>query len=397
MIEVSEALEQMLHHSQPLPLKGVPLMEAVGCYAAREVLATVALPGFDNSAMDGYAVRTADASRGGKLQVVGQHAAGLNTQNLQPLGLGRACRIFTGAAVPPGADAVVMQEDVEREGEHILIHDDVDPGQFIRRKGSDICAGQILLRRGSRINAAAIGLLASQGRAQVDVFTLPRVGVLTTGDELIPPGATLQPGQIYNSNGPMLEALLRECGIRDVIRQHVADTQAATVLALMELTAQCNAVIISGGVSVGERDFVKPALAQLGLDPLFWRVRMKPGKPFLFARTTGAQHTCSVFGLPGNPVSSYTTFRVLVQPLLRRLMGDPQPLAHSQTAIVAETHSIQGDRPQYLHGEVKEGKFHPLGLQRSDALHGLSQGAALLRVEPGETVPAGTLRQVIVG
>lgn len=386
MIEVHQALEQMLARASVRRAEGRALLDAVGCFAARDVLATVPLPGFDNSAMDGYAVRAAEARRGASLPVVGEQAAGLNSG--LTLQVGTAIRIFTGAPLPAGADAIVMQEDVAREGDAIVIHDDIEPGQFIRRAGSDVCAGQILLRRGDRITPARAGLLACQGRVQVDVISAPRVGILSTGDELVPPGQPLQPGQIYNSNATMLHALLRESGVHHITACHCGDELPETLDALRALLDTCDAVILSGGVSVGDRDQVKPALRQLGLAPELWRVRMKPGKPFLFSSGQWQGEEKLVFGLPGNPVSAYVTYRILVRPVLDRLRGAPDDEG-TQDARLTEAISNDGDRPHYVRGVLSHGQFHPQGLQRSDALHGLAQSNALLRVEPGETHPAG--------
>lgn len=392
MIEVAEALERMLKHAIPRGAVGLPLLDAVGCHAAREVMATVALPGFDNSAMDGYAVRAAEAMRGSRLTVVDEQAAGPDRKLVLPNGA--AIRIFTGAPVPDGADAVVMQEDVQREGDDIVVHDDVAAGQFIRRKGSDVCAGQVLIKRGDVVTPARAGLLASQGRVQVDVVAPPRAGVLSTGDELVPPGQHLNPGQIYNSNAVMLSAVLRESGVREVTALHCGDELTATKEALASLFDTCDIVLLSGGVSVGDHDQVKPALRELGFPIDLWRIKMKPGKPFVFASGEWRGEKKLVFGLPGNPVSAFVTLRVLVQPVLERLCGASLPASEMEVRV-GEKITNDGDRPHYVRGRVEAGVFWPQGLQRSDALFGLSQSNALLRVEVGETVEAGAVRMVI--
>jgi len=393
MIEVAEALEQMLAHAAPRASVGLPLLEAVGTHAAREVLATVALPGFDNSAMDGYAVRAAEALRGARLRVVEEQAAGVDRGLLLPMA--SAIRIFTGAPLPEGADAVVMQEDVERDGDEIVIHDEVAAGQFIRRKGSDVCAGQVLLRRGDLITPARAGLLASQGRVQVDVLAAPRAGLLSTGDELVPPGQPLHPGQIYNSNAVMLTAMLRECGVREVTAVHCGDELETTKAALRSLFDGSDVVLLSGGVSVGERDQVKPALKALGFSIELWRIKMKPGKPFVFATGRWRGEPKLVFGLPGNPVSAFATFRVLVRPVLDVMRGATSEAAELEITL-GEAVTNEGDRPHYVRGRVEAGVFWPQGVQRSDALFGLSQSNALLRVDCGESLAAGSLRKVLV-
>ena len=393
MMEVSEALACMAERVQPMRAMGAGLLDAVGLYAARDVLATVALPGFDNSAMDGYAVRAEDAIRGARLQVAGTQAAGRDV-GLR-LQRGQCIRIFTGAPMPHGADAVVMQEDTRREGDEVQILDDVTENQFVRRRGSDVCEGQVIIRRGDLITPAVAGLLAAQGRVQVDVTAPPRVGVLSTGDELMPAGHVLARGQIYNSNGVMLQALLKEAGVRETSALHASDGLDATVDALRKLLERAEVIVLSGGVSVGDYDMVKPALEQIGMAPDLWRVRMKPGKPFLFAagEVHGAQRY--VFGLPGNPVSAHVTFQVLVRPILRLLMGANAVATPVLCIVTGEALVNEGDRPVYVRGHVEEGVFKAVGLQRSDALYGLTRSTSLLRLEAGESVPAGTSRNVI--
>jgi molybdopterin molybdotransferase len=393
MIEVCEALERMLSLAQRLPAQALPLLDALGHHAARDVLATEALPGFDNSAMDGYALRTKDAVRGARLRIIGSQAAGLSARDLE-VKHGEAVRIFTGAAIPAGADAVVMQEDTLLHGDYVEIADEVSHGQFIRRAGSDLCKGQVILRAGERITAARVGLLASQGRSHLDIVAPPTAAVMTTGDELLSPGLPLAPGQLYNSNGPMLQALLRQAGLPHVIHTHVTDQREATVETLRQLIAENDVLVASGGVSVGDHDHVRPALNELGLAPDFWRVRMKPGKPFLFAHGEVAGRSKWVFGLPGNPVSSLVTFMVLVKPVLNALLGATGESAHD--AAMSTELSNDGDRPLYIRGQLSAGLFTPVGLQRSDALYSLSRSDALVRVEPGEIIPPGSIRPVLV-
>ena len=395
MMEVNQALEQVLGTVNRLPACGVPLLGALGKVAARDVLASVALPGFDNSAMDGYAVRAEDAARGAILSCVGEQAAGVRNVGLS-LGKGEAVRIFTGGQIPVGADAVVMQEDVRLHdgGARVEVADDVELGQFIRRRGSDLCPGQVILRSGDVVNAARIGLLASQGRVQVDVVSDPVVAVLTTGNELVSPGVRLAEGQLYNSNAPMLEALVRAEGIAGVSASHCRDEKLDTVTCLKRLTTEADVVIVSGGVSVGDHDWAKPALEEVGLPPVFWRVRMKPGKPFLFAHGNVGGRERWVFGLPGNPVSSFVTFLLLVRPALRALRG--LSLASDVVGVVTERLDNAGDRPLYVRGQYSHGSFAPVGLQRSDALFSLSLSDGLVRVEPGEVIPPGSKKAILM-
>lgn len=390
MITEAEALERLLSRIQPGPAVELPLLAALGRHAAADMLATVPLPRFENSMMDGYALHAADSADAGRLlHVAGTQPAGLDLH--LACAPGQAVRIFTGAPMPAGADAVIMQEDVERVGDAIRCREPVLPGENIRRAGADLCQGQVMLRRGARITASAIGLLASQGCQTLRVHATPRVVVLSTGDELIHPGQPLADGQIYNSNGPMLQALLAGIGITDAAARHCADDLEATVAALREMTAGADIILLSGGVSVGDHDHIKPALARLGITPDLWRVKVKPGKPFLFAQAARAADAqpVSIFGLPGNPVSAYVTFHLFVRPALLRWMGAMDLSLPVFPARAAARLHNDGDRPHYLRGSLRDGFFHPAALQQSHALHALSQSGALLRLEPGQKLDPG--------
>ena len=390
VITEDQALARILESVRPLPSRQVSLSEAREHFATRDVLARVALPVFDNSAMDGYAV-VADACAEGKPQrVIGEQPAGID-RGLR-ITVGEAVRIFTGAPMPAGADAVVMQEDVRIEGTKIFVNTKVEPGEFIRRRGCDLTEGQKILEAGARIRPQTLALIASQGFAEMEVGGAVRATIVSTGDELVPPGGTLGAGQIFESNSVLLQALLGKCGVADAEIQHCPD-DLNSIEAALRKGIEGDVVIVIGGVSVGARDLVKPALNAVGAQTDLWRVLIKPGKPFLFGRAG----QCSIFGLPGNPVSAFVTFLLFVRPAILRLMGaaDDQLSLARTDALLTEELKNDGDRPHYVRGQLLEGKFGVIGRQESHALYGLSRANALLRVPPGETFRSGATVPVL--
>ena len=384
MITEEQALARILESVQPLSSRRVPLGDALGQFAAADIFAQLALPVFDNSAMDGYAVVAGACEEGKSQRVIGEQPAGID-RGLR-IAAGEAVRIFTGAPIPAGADAVVMQEDVRREGSEIFVNAKVEPGEFIRRRGCDLTEGQKILEAGTRIRPQTLALLGSQGIGEIAVGGAVRATIVSTGDELVAAGGTLGPGQIFESNSILLQALLEKFGVADAQLLHCPD-DANAIEAALRKGIEGDVVIVIGGVSVGAHDLVKPALNAVGAQTDLWRVLVKPGKPFLFGRAG----QCAIFGLPGNPVSAFITFLLFVRPAILRLTGagdDQLPLATTDAVLMDELKN-DGDRPHYVRGRLAEGKFSPVGRQESHALYGLSRANALLRLPAGATFPEG--------
>jgi molybdopterin molybdotransferase len=391
MITEEEARMKILAAVRALPARTVPIADALDRFAAQDYFASIPLPVFDNSAMDGYAVKAADARRGKRLCVIGEQPAGDDrTLTISP---GQAIRVFTGAPIPAGADAVAMQEEVSSEGTEIVINANVDPGEFIRKRGCDLSEGQKILGKGERLRPANLALLASQGLGEIKTGGEVSVAILSTGDELVRPGEKLRPGQIYESNSSLLRSLAQRCGATVQSVEHCRDDRDALIEAIRR-GAQNHVLIIAGGVSVGEHDLVKTALQSLGAQIDIWRVAIKPGKPFLF----GHLHECAVFGLPGNPVSSFVTFLRLVQPAILKMMGAAENELEMQTIPGELTVDLanESDRALYVRGRFEHGKFQPGGVQESHALFGLSRANALVRLAPGEKTKCGAAVQVLL-
>ncbi len=330
LMPLDDARQRLLAQVQTLPgTEQVATFDADGRVLAHDLVSELQVPAFDNSSMDGYAVRLADLTAPDTvLRVTQRIAAGHSGQALQP---GEAARIFTGAPLPPGADAVVMQEEAELLGEEggvpqLRLTRPVALGQWIRRSGEDVQRGATVLPAGTRLGPAELGLAASLGQARLTVAVRPRVALFSTGDELVMPGdvppEALPPGAIYNSNRFFLKALLHRMGCQVSDLGIVPDRREATVAALQAAAEHHDLILTSGGVSVGEEDHVKPAVQALGQLDL-WQISMKPGKPFAFGhvRRQSAGGQAHFVGLPGNPVSSYITFLLMVRPMLLQLQG----------------------------------------------------------------------------
>ena len=384
MISEEEARRKILNAVHPMPERILTLSRALDCFSARDVVSRLPLPVFDNSAMDGYAVIASDCRSGAHLHVIGEQPAGVDRQLC--ISPGKAIRIFTGAPIPAGVDAVVMQEDTSRNGAEIVVNVEVHPGDFVRHRGCDLAEGQKILAKGERIRPATTALLASQGFAEVTVGGEVDVTIISTGDELVKPGEKIKQGQIYESISVLLQGLAQRCGASVRSVESCPDDRDSLTGALKR-GIQHDVLVISGGVSVGEHDIVQSTLRSLGAKIDIWRVAIKPGKPFLFGRVD----KCAVFGLPGNPVSAFITFLQFVRPAILKMMGAINLDLPAAPARLVVDLTNDGDRPHYVRGKLEDRKFTPVGRQESHALFGLSQSNALLRVAVGESLKAGEI------
>lgn len=384
MLELDAALARLNAAARPVAAtENIPLGEALGRVLAEAVVASIDVPGFDNSAMDGYALNVADFARPPEHFLLnGRIAAGEVGAALAP---GEAARIFTGAPVPEGANAVAMQEVCAADGEKVRVDAPLNPGMNIRCRGEDIATGRVVLDAGTRLAPQALGLLASIGIAQVKVYAPLKVALLSTGNELTEPGLPLTPGKIYNSNRYALLGLLQALGCSVTDLGIVPDSLDATVDALAQAAAEHDVVITSGGVSVGEEDHVKAALQRLGeLD--LWQINIKPGKPFALGRIGAADF----IGLPGNPVSAFVTFLLLARPFLLRRSG----LANTESACLrlpaAFAWPKSDKRRNFLRARLTaEGTVELFPQQGSGVLTSLVWADGLVDIAPGQTVAPG--------
>jgi molybdopterin molybdotransferase len=315
VLDVEEALELVLRAARPLGAERVGLEEAAGRILAEDARSAVDLPPFDRSAMDGFAVRAADTADGRPLRIAGAVQAGQVGDQLAPA---TAVQINTGAAIPPGADAVLQAELAQVDDGHVTPERALEPGRHVRFRGEDVREGDFLGRAGDRLTLPRLSALASVGLGEVAVHRRAKLHVLVTGDELLPLGAPPEPGRIYESNGLMIRRLAAAAGAEIHDLGVIGDDREATIAAVRE-GLEGDVLVVSGGVSVGPHDHVKPAFEACGVEEVFWRVRIKPGKPLWFGRAGDTL----VFGLPGNPLSAIVCFSVFIEPALRVLHGEP--------------------------------------------------------------------------
>lgn len=388
LITIAQAREQVLSQVTQLAAELVDLDGGLERVLAGEILAAGDVPAFASSAMDGYAVQSGGAGR--RLELIGESRAG--SPSVLTVADGQAIRISTGAAVPAGANAVIRQEDVrETSARAILTGADVREGANVRGAGEDMRRGASVLQRGTLLGPAELGAAAAAGAGELPVTRRPVVSVLCTGDELRAPGEPLGPGEIHNSNAPMLIGLARRSGAIATGAQRLADDRGATEQGLEEALAGSDVVVVSGGVSVGPHDHVKPALAALNVDERFWRVALQPGKPTWF----GTRGSKLVFGLPGNPVSAVVTFALFVAPALAALLGQRPSDSQPTTATLGVGVSQNPDREQALRVKARYTRggltVTPNGPQGSHIVSSLVGADALALIPRGTgELPAGS-------
>lgn len=384
MLDFDEAQRRLSEAgSAPASAETCPLPAAFGRILAQDIVARVDLPPADNSAMDGYAIRYADYAPGKAFPVQQRCFAGESPQALKP---GQTIRLFTGCVMPEGADTVVMQEDTLEQDNTLTITTAPAQGAHVRLRGEDVEQDQVVLSAGTVVRAPEMAMLASQGIHEVQVWPRLRVGILTTGDELVAPGKPLGPAQIYNSNGAMLSGLVQQMGADVVHTLHAADTHEAIEAAFQTLLEDCDLVLTVGGVSVGEKDLVKPTLELLGGKLDLWKVCMKPGKPVALATARNKPVVC----LPGNPVSAFVVFALLVSPLVRRLQGRANvlpPVGYGRLRTHSQFHET---REEFLRVQCKPNAkgmpvLVPYALQGSAIISALPWASGLARI-PVNTV-----------
>jgi len=370
LLPVVEAQARLFALGDPLPTETVPLRRAAGRWASADILARRTQPAADLSAMDGYAIRAADLP--GPWRVVGESAAGRPFAD--QVGPGEATRIFTGAGMPPGSDAVLVQEEARRDGDalHLSGEGPGRVGRNVRRRGLDFSEGQLLVPAGARLTPARIAVAATAGHGELPVRRRVRVAVAGTGDELVPPGTPLTGLQLPESNGAMLAAMLATWPA-DVIDLGILPDRLDALRDAFA-RADCDVLVTTGGASVGDHDLVRPALEAAGGATDFWRIALRPGKPMMAGRLGGAV----TVGLPGNPVSAFVTATLFVLPLVAHLSGAADPLPSTVAATLGEDLPANNDRTDYLRAELRDGRAYASTIQDSSMLLTLARSSCLI-------------------
>ena len=392
LLPVADAQRRVFALASPLPGERAPLVEAAGRWAAADVTARRDQPSQDLSAMDGWAIRFAE--RPGPWAIAGESAAGGGLDHA--LGVGEAARIFTGAPMPAGADSVLIQEEATADGTTVRMTGQGPPriGHHIRRCGSDFTHGAVLIERGTLLTPARIALAALGGHGAIPVRRRPRIAIISTGDELVAPGADTPGSLLPSSNAPMLAASLAGTPATVADRGIVADRLDLITAALIEAAAHADIIVTSGGASVGDHDLLRPALERAGATIDFWRIAMKPGKPLMAGRLGDAV----VLGLPGNPVSAYVTAELFLKPLVRHLSGATDPLPATREGVLGAPLAPTGARAEYLRARLVEGRLIEVASQDSAAVRALAAADCLVIRPPhapaasaGETASLITL------
>jgi molybdopterin molybdotransferase len=385
LIGIEEAQRIVLAHVVPLPTETVFLLQALGRIIAEEILAPWDIPMADNSAMDGYAFSCAGL-RGDRLKVVGFLPAG--EERTAPIAPGEAVKIMTGARTPPECDTVVPVENVKEEGDSIRLLRQATPGDHVRKRGEDLRQGEKVISSGSYLRPQEIGMLASLGKVSARVFRKARVAILATGDELVDVGSGMLPDKIINSNSYSVACQVMETGGEPIVTG-IARDDPESMIEKMSQGLQTDVLITTGGVSVGDRDYVKEAISGLGGEIKFWKVKMKPGKPVAFAIVRGKP----VFALPGNPVAAMVAYEQFVRPALLRMMGHTRIFRPVVKAILTDPARNKGDRPHLVRVLVAlaEGRYKAsiAGHQSSARLASMTGGNGLLNLAPGASHSPG--------
>ena len=392
MKSISEVQKLILNHTEALGLESIPLLTGTGRILGEDVFAPWDIPFADNSAMDGYTF-SYEALQSNYLPVFGFLPAGV--ERTIPVKAGEAIKIMTGATIPPGCDTVIPMEEVESDGTGIRLSGKVKPGSHIRRKGENLKSGDLVFSLGSRLVPGEIGMLASLGRTTVNVHRVPNVAIIATGDELVDPETAPSAVKRINSNSYSIAAQVIESGANPVVLGIASDSKEVTknkILAGLD----SEIIITSGGVSVGEKDYVKEVIEELGGELLLWKVNMKPGKPFAFAILNGKP----VYALPGNPVAAMMTFELFVRPAILKMTGCERIFRPMVKATVTEALQNKGDRPHLMLSSIRQinGQYFVTAItdQNSSNLRIMSQANGFIELAPGESILSGSLAGVTI-
>lgn len=385
MVSIEDARRIVLEQVTKLPIVTAPLLESLGMVLAEDVRSPWHIPSADNSAMDGYAFAH-NSLQGRSLPVCGFLPAGALWAETVPAG--HAIKIMTGAQIPPGCDTVVPVEDVLESSESIKLKGESKPGSHVRKRGEDVGADELVFTAGTLIRPQEVGMLASFGKTEVHVYRKPVVAILATGDELVEPGEEPLPGKIINSNSLSVAAQVIEAGSTPVILGIARDDREIT-RKMVQKGLQADVIITSGGVSVGDHDFVKEVIEEMGGELKFWKINMKPGKPLAFAVVANKP----LFALPGNPVAAMVGFEMFVRPALLAMMGHTRIIRPLVRAVATEAIRNKGDRPHLIRAlvELENGKYHikTTGSQGSARLSSLTLGNALILIPAGTAIDIG--------